>query len=193
MHSENKTKKNQNILEVFWQWCYCTASAKNRSFAVDAVQRALRESPGGRVGLHATLHGGDGGYLWAGTGGGEEEDELPEADLPVHPQTPGRHQQREVGSAERKCCHSQCVFSKSSVFFKVQASKSTSCKKKAWILFKKSGVLFKTTTITILQLQYKLNLISNEVYFHINICIYSTDLVRHSCAFKATLAFNLNI
>lgn len=76
------------------------------------MQRALRESPGGGVGLHATLHGGDGGYLRAGAGGGKEEDELPEANLPLHPQTPGRHQQREVGSAERKHRESQCVFAK---------------------------------------------------------------------------------
>lgn len=65
---------------------------------VDAVQAALRESPGGRVVLHAALHGGDGGHLRAGAGGGEEEDQLPEADLPVHPQTPGRHKQREVSA-----------------------------------------------------------------------------------------------
>lgn len=75
-----------------------------------AVQTALRESPGGCVVLHATLHGGDGRHLRAGTGGGEEEDEFLEADLPLHPQTPGRHQQREVSGTECTCCVSPCIF-----------------------------------------------------------------------------------
>ena len=61
-----------------------------------AAQRALWENPRGCDVLHASLHGGDGGHFWEVAGGGEEEDQFPEAGLPLHPQTSWRHQQWEV-------------------------------------------------------------------------------------------------
>lgn len=87
------------LREAIWQMLL----VKNILLGLPADQRALREDAGGRELLHSSLHGGDGGHLWAVAGGGEEEDQLSEGSLPLHPQSSGHHQQWEVTRHRRVC------------------------------------------------------------------------------------------
>jgi len=64
--------------------------------AVLAGTWSLWEGSRGCHWLCTTIHGGNGVCVRPITGGGEEEDQLPETNLPVHSQTPRHYQQWEV-------------------------------------------------------------------------------------------------
>lgn len=96
------------------QWFFlmgvcCNFSSLKLFWFLPAGSRSLWENAGGSNILHTSLHGGNGSHLWTITRGGEEEDQLSEAGLSLHPQTSWHHQQREVSGQVCEPVWGQCI------------------------------------------------------------------------------------